>query len=286
MSTNSTVVLFHGPACADGFGSAWAAWTVFKYNVDYRAINYGDPVPNLADYTTIYVLDFSFKKDILLKLCNKATVVVLDHHKTAQADLSMLQLPGNSFCKFDMTKSGAVLAWEYFHPSMPLPPILEYVQDRDLWAWKMPRSREISAALDNTDRNFESWSAFNADISSEDGFNQQLWVGEAILKYIQEKVASLAYKAVVQNFISWMVPIVNSPNWQSEIGNELCKIHKECPFAVIYFDNLELKQRVYSLRSIGDFDVSQIAKSFGGGGHKNAAGFSTNIYGDFTQIMQ
>jgi nanoRNase/pAp phosphatase (c-di-AMP/oligoRNAs hydrolase) len=31
------------------------------------------------------------------------------------------------------------------------------------------------------------------------------------------------------------------------------------------------------LRSNGDYDVSAIAKAFGGGGHKNAAGFEVQV---------
>ena len=71
----------------------------------------------------------------------------------------------------------------------------------------------------------------------------------------------------------YAVPTVNSPILQSELGNYLCKDH---PFAAFYHIDKDLGE-VWSLRSdkndLGAVDVSEIAKSFGGGVHKNAAGF-------------
>ena len=65
---------------------------------------------------------------------------------------------GTHFARFDMGRSGAVLAWDYFFggPSTgrPRPWIVEYVQDRDLWAWKLPRSKEVSAYLRSLEANF------------------------------------------------------------------------------------------------------------------------------------
>ena len=48
------------------------------------------------------------------------------------------------------------------------------------------------------------------------------------------------------------------------------------PFAVCYWDTLQ--GRVFSLRSTDDgMDVSEIAKQYGGGGHRNAAGFTVSL---------
>ena len=108
-------VLYH-KNCMDGKGAAYAAWKKFGESAKYIEVNYGEPVPEMTDASEIYILDFSYPKDVLYKMAETAKVVVLDHHKTAQADLE-----GVEFAKFDMTKSGAVLAWEYFHPNSPTP---------------------------------------------------------------------------------------------------------------------------------------------------------------------
>jgi hypothetical protein len=69
---------------------------------------------------------------------------------------------------------------------------------------------------------------------------------------------------------------VNSSHWMSEIGARLAP---DCDFAVIWYYDHEDRINKVSLRAFHDaVDVSEIAKGFGGGGHKKAAGFQ--ISGD------
>ena len=42
--------------------------------------------------------------------------------------------------------------------------------------------------------------------------------------------------------------------------------------AVVFFKQIEGEQYRVSMRSKGDIDIGAVAKEFGGGGHKNAAG--------------
>jgi oligoribonuclease NrnB/cAMP/cGMP phosphodiesterase (DHH superfamily) len=81
------------------------------------------------------MLDFSYKKPVMLELASKATkITVLDHHKTAEADLQELLMDRDSkvFGTFDMSHSGAYLSWDYFHPTKLVPSIIGYVEDRVL----------------------------------------------------------------------------------------------------------------------------------------------------------
>ena len=92
-----------------------------------------------------------------------AHVVVLDHHFSAreryEADPGVANLiaDGGHRVVFDLDYSGAVLAWRYFHPHRPIPPLLAYVQDQDLWQWKLPRSEEVNAAIGSFERDFAVW---------------------------------------------------------------------------------------------------------------------------------
>jgi nanoRNase/pAp phosphatase (c-di-AMP/oligoRNAs hydrolase) len=64
--------------------------------------------------------------------------------------------------------------------------------------------------------------------------------------------------------------VVNGPFFTtSEVGAELAKTHD---VALIWSIRKDGKMSV-GLRSQGDIDVSKIAQKFGGGGHKNSAGF-------------
>lgn len=161
------LIVFH-KNCMDGSASALAAYLKFGDEAEYRPAQYGDAAPTdeAVRGRDMYILDFSYPRAELVRMAHaqefdsnevqpgQNRFIVLDHHKTAQADLA-----GLPFCTFDMNKSGAVLAWEHFNTPFcdgyvdpngmmpPLPELFAYVQDRDLWRWELPHSREVSAAL-------------------------------------------------------------------------------------------------------------------------------------------
>jgi uncharacterized protein len=272
---SDTIVLYHGPSCVDGFGSAFAAWKSLGDAATYLPVQYGDPVPDTPVGGTIYVLDFSYPRRELIALARRSSrVVVLDHHKSARDELAGLgnSIPGLGVT-FDMTKSGAVLAWEYFHPGTPVPRLLNYVQDRDLWTWKLSGSREFSAALAIEPRDFKVWDNIASDTADPGLLVDFIRRGAAVLKYQKGLVDGLAAKAILVTVGDHAgIPAVNSPLFQSELGEELLKRFPESPFAACWFMKDEVIE-VWSLRSRGDFDVSAVAKSLGGGGHPGAAGF-------------
>jgi oligoribonuclease NrnB/cAMP/cGMP phosphodiesterase (DHH superfamily) len=182
--------------------------------------------------------------------------LVLDHHITAEKALS--DLP---YAHFDMKKCGAVLAWEWVH-DRPAPWLLEYIQDKDLWTWALPSSREINAAIASYPFEFDLWSGFKQRELEQEG--------RAILRYEQELVNKVAAQAVLVEFQGTVVPSVQSAVLTSQIGERLSA---EYPFCIIWHDRDG--RRYYSMRSREDgSDVGAIAASFGGGGHTHAAGFS------------
>ena len=138
-------VLYHAN-CFDGTGAKFAAWKRFGDAAYYIPVQYGKPFPDmvkLGPETDVYILDFSYPRDFLEELHSKVhKLVVLDHHKTAQADLA-----GLDYAKFDMNKSGAVLAWEYFHPGKVVPDMLRLIQDGDLWKFEFAETKALRAAL-------------------------------------------------------------------------------------------------------------------------------------------
>ena len=72
------------------------------------------------------------------------------------------------------------------------------------------------------------------------------------------------------------VEAVNSAVLRSIVGHELAKraAFGE-PWGLVY--RLHSRRVDVSLYSIGGLDVSRIAKEYGGGGHRNAAGFSVSL---------
>lgn len=267
MDNNKPLVIYHGN-CQDGFTAAWAIWIKYS-DWEFYPAKYGEEPPDM-DGRDVYMVDFSYKRNVILEMSQLTkSIIILDHHKTAQTDLADLNDEMlNIKVIFNMDKSGARLAWNYFHPNEPLPSIIKHVEDRDLWKFLYPYTKEISAALFSYPYDFETWTILAKDLDfDEDGLISE---GSAILRNHQKFTEELATNKFKINIGGHNIWCVNVPyNYSSDMGHLLSKGE---PFAAtVYYDK---EGFVYSLRSDNDgLDVSEIAKLYGGGGHKHAAGF-------------
>lgn len=257
------IVLYHAE-CSDGFGAAWAIWKRFP-GVRFIPVKHGHPPPDGLTSQCVVIVDFSYARPILDTMASETkNLLVLDHHITAQQALA-----GLPYAYFDQNKSGAVLAWEWAHGSRA-PWLLDYIQDKDLWKWALPGSREINAALASYPFDFQVWDRFSQQTLEQEG--------QAILRYERELVSKLAAQAVMVEFQGQVVPSVHSAILTSQIGERLSADH---PFCVIWHDRDG--RRFFSMRSREEgADVGAIAASFGGGGHTHAAGFSVPLGPDGT----
>lgn len=253
-----TVVLYHAE-CADGFGAAWAIWSRFP-SARFIPVKHGNPPPTGLQDQRVVIVDFSYARETLETMAAQTqALLVLDHHITAEKALA-----GLPYAYFDMKKSGAVLAWEWAH-DQPIPWLLDYIQDKDLWTWTLPSSREINAAVVSYPFDYHLWNHFTQKELEQEG--------RAILRYESELVSKLAAQAMLIDFQGAVVPSVQSAVLTSQIGERLSAEH---PFCVIWHDRDG--RRYYSMRSREDgADVGTIAASFGGGGHTHAAGFSVPL---------
>lgn len=263
-------VLYHRN-CADGFTSAWVAWQrlYVEHNagiVNYQAMSYGDDAPSkIRPGDTVYILDFSFSRDVLESLNATCTVIVLDHHQTSQKILK-----GLSYAHFDMKKSGAMMAWNWFFPDKEPPKIVKYAQDRDLWTWKLDKSLEVSAAMHMEAYSFEQWDGMHWRL--EHAFDQVVRDGEVALKLTNQTVTMMIKNCLWARIGDHLVPVVNSACFMSEIGNRLLLEYPDAPFSA-YFFLTGKGQEHWGLRANGKVDVAQVAEKYGGGGHASAAAF-------------
>ena len=262
MDPNSVdMVIYHGN-CSDGFGAAFSAWKLLGSRAEYIPGKFGTPPPDVTGKKVV-VLDFSYDNPTIKEMIEKADdFLLIDHHKSA-----MVALHDISQTHFDMTKSGAILSWEFFHPGKEPPKFLSYIQDRDLWAWELPYSREFSAAFDMVPFNFSDFDAFCDDSVFDDAVKR----GSYILAHKRTFINKVVDRAAKRMIKEKTALVVNSSHWMSEIGNRL---QMSADVGVVwYFDHKDGTYHV-SLRSDGDnVDVSEIAKAFGGGGHRAAAAF-------------
>jgi len=271
------ICLYH-KNCNDGAAAALAVWVKFgDEGNQYLPVNYcEDPPEEVYKYQDIIIVDFSYKRDVLIDLsCKVKSIILIDHHKTSREDLNDIrqELSCKNNVVFDMEKSGAVLAWEYFNPEKELPGLFKHIQDRDLWTLELPETQNIAKAL----KLYPDWREWNC-LFDDDEFKEFIIEGKAINDFLE-----LQTKSIIQPPSVWehggneKVPILNIPGFMaSDSLNQALEIYPESPYAVSYF--CEKNKTTYSLRSRNgsDVDVSKKAERFGGGGHKHAAGFVIN----------
>jgi len=285
------ICIYHGN-CADGFTAAWAVWKRWP-DIEFFPGVYGEEPPDVRGKRVLMV-DFSYKLPVIQRMGEVATsITILDHHKTAQADLAPFIVPQlgddpQAFVDeglgglagpypvqaiFDMEKSGAALAWEHVRGG-GLPALVAYVQDRDLWRFKLPDSRAINATIFSYAYTFENWERLAYDVAH----NQTATAGqgEAIERKHFKDIAELLKITTREMVIGGhRVKVANLPYTMS--SDAAGALAEGAPFGACYFDRND-GQRIFSLRSKPDgLDVADIAKSYGGGGHARASGFQMPI---------
>lgn len=256
------LVIYHG-GCTDGFGAAWSAWKLLGERATYHPARYGDVPPDVHGKNVV-VLDFSYDNATTKRLAAEAkSFLVIDHHKSAMVDLHDV-----TCTRFDMNHSGAMLSWKFFHPGKEPPRMIRHIEDRDLWKWELPYSREFSAAFDMVPFSFEEFDKFLDDSAIDEAQER----GAYILAYSKTVVSKVAKGAKSRRIDGRHVLVVNSSHWMSEIGSMLST---RCDYALVWYWDHATRQARVSLRAHHeDSDVSEVAKKWGGGGHRKAAGFS------------
>lgn len=295
------LVIYHAN-CADGFTAAWAVHKAMP--AEFHAGVYGNPPPNVTGRDVIMV-DFCYNADVMLQLQRTArSILVLDHHKSAAAELphepstapdalTVYHADGSPDCGYadwaefqhmaawdrddgatkaiiyaliDQQRSGAGIAWDFFHPGVPRPALVNHVEDRDLWRFALPGTREIQAAVFSRPYTFAAWDALAAMAPAE------LQREGAVLerkhhKDVAELVAACRRRIVIAGHD---IPVASIPyTMASDAGAILAQGEH---FAACYYDTAHTRE--FSLRSHADgVDVSIIAGLYGGGGHARAAGF-------------
>ena len=279
-----TICIYHAN-CFDGICAAWVVSKIYP-NTQFFPMSYGDSVQwlfhdrvNEGVYTekdNLVIVDFSFKRGVMLMLKEQfPNIAVLDHHATAEEESK-----GLPFCHFDMNESGASMAWKFYFENHPVPYLVRYIKDRDLWLFKELHSEAINSFIQSWPMEIEVYDMLHNMLEHELGFERALQGGTSINRYKHTMVQTICKNAAGNTqypFYDAKIPIVNTSILFSEVGHQLCKIFPDAPFAAYYFDKPMKNVRQWGLRSIGDFDVSQVAKKFGGGGHKNASGFIQSL---------
>jgi len=278
------VVIYHAQ-CRDGFGSAFAAWKKFGDNATYIPQRTQVAVADFTD-KEIYVLDYGLEEEVqrTLQATNKS-VVVIDHHPSSEAGVTAF--PQNIF---DANHSGGVLSWQYFHPDTPVPELLCFIEDHDLWRFAMPDNRAFGAAMKEYDFDFQKWDELLRRL--EDPAFRAAFInkGQIISQFEDNLVEGLMHykeRVLFEGHEVWALNVART--YRSILGHHLATLNAgtdQPEIGIVYYRNLGAVN--ISLRSNGDANVRVLAEKYGGGGHDNAASIKVDSFADlpFTFIEE
>lgn len=270
---------YYHAGCPDGFGAAWAVRNAWGDGASYISRNHDERLERgIHAGDELAFVDIAPSNAELVHLCEEAGALhIVDHHVTARdriendAAIASRLLGTQHSIHFDLGASGAALAWHYWNPGRPLPDLLGYVEDQDLWRFKLPNSREVNAAIATYPMRFGTWDRL-ADTDPEDLAEE----GAPIVRAQRLAIDRAVETAHVVHLGEHRIEAVAATTLRPWIGHELAtRAAHGVPCGIVY--NVDTKRVDVSIYSVGDFNVAVLATARGGGGHRSASGFSVPI---------
>ncbi len=270
-----TTCLYHNDA--DGQLSAAIVFSIHP-ETRFFEVGYNSKIPfeEIELNEQVIIVDFSLQKDgdwteLFLKT---EDVIWIDHHHTAIDRFDEL-FPGNHVAGVrDITKSGALLTWEYFYRDWPIPEVVDLVNRWDTWTHNGDDkviSFIKSLEIHNTDPKNELWQTLLFESEGERvsflSYLQDVGiiVSDYFSKLCRVQIRSNAYEV---NFEGYKCLACNTGQLRANFFDSACGYFV---YIMYVYSKGEFVVRLQTDEK--DIDVGKIATKYGGGGHKGVAGF-------------
>jgi hypothetical protein len=258
MHTRKDIVVIYHKRCEDGFGAAYAAWKKFGDTADYIPAGYGEDLVEGLEGKEVYLLDFCYEIPGAMEHLARETkkLVVLDHHKSAEA--LVLNAPNHVY---DLDRSGATIAWSYFHPNAKIPRLMQHLEDGDLYRYALPDTADVFSYLIVQPFDFLVWDTLMKRLEDPNE-REHVLAKAAVYNEYFERLAHVCVEAAkkvhFEGYDCYFATTLPSITMRSYVAHQLYE--KLPPLALIvtaHPDGFGV-----SLRSDDSLDVSAIAKKF------------------------
>lgn len=285
MSNISVLIIYHSEdldgICSRDVVKRWAKTN--NYDTTCLGWTHGQPMPEIPEhYTYVVIADIMLDIPTMTALherhsLDKQRVIWIDHHYT-----SIELAKANQLTRFagiqEVGKGACELCWSYFFSPDNVPLVVQLLSAYDVWDKQRFNWRLDTLPFQYGMRTFDHISEVLLDpeycigLSTSQEINEICNRGIKILQYLSSKykkdVEISAFEAEVCGYDTLCI---NSQDAGSQIF-ESVKDSKYSLFLVFRYSGLNYKFSIYAAGGY-DVDCGQIAKSFGGGGHKGAAGW-------------
>lgn len=285
------VCLYHRN-CNDGFGAAYTLYSYLKSvgkdpsKVEFIPVLHSDDnIEEILEKVRgkyLLIVDFSYNKEILNKMFEiTSNILVVDHHKTAMEDLK--DLP---YAVFDMSKSGAGLLFDLIYGAGKRTRLIDIIEDRDLWRYEIPFSKEITKYINMLNYDFEEWTTLSGSLSDDKEYckiiESCLLINEYHMTLVRDAAqhSRLATLKIDDKVVTLRVVTSSVHGLISDVCDCVLKTNDDVDVVLNYTLSPDGKLYV-SVRSRPSFDSSFISRHFGGGGHASASGFGVKDCGCF-----
>lgn len=264
-------------------------------NIKVVPHNYGFALPNTKGYT-VYVVDLGMKFDDLKAISEECEKLIwIDHHYTAikeyEERCSELTSEIDGY-RFSNTFAACGLVYLYLYKNCDitqlLPHSIRLISDYDVWNsinekyWEeevMPYQMYMKTYFLTNDKSCVENLSCDLDLSLLSEYVYEC-IDKGVCMYDYQKTMWKAHNNYINVgvFHDFKVAYINSLNRNSHqfYGS---KVLEEVDILCVYtHNNGEWEYSIYSTGLNPKLNCGEIAKMYGGGGHKNAAGFNMDKF--------
>lgn len=243
----------------------------FTVDLEMMPVQYGQEIDiDDIDAHIVYMVDFSLQPFSLMhKLAKRCNLIWIDHHKSAieQADKTEFH------CYKRVTevgKAGCELAWEYAFPYIKMPHAVHLLGRYDVWDHGDSDTLPFQYAMRTYSMPPDSHAWWECLFELDD-LSRYIEYGQTILLYIQSHNTVYAKAAFETDIEGYRVIALNRMYTNSQMFEGVYDSSRHDAMLTFGWCNGQWTVSLYATKD--NVDVSEIARQYGGGGHKGAAGF-------------
>jgi len=221
---------------------------------------------------TVYIVDFSFDIDEMMKYNRFIDIHWIDHHKSKIDEAHNLGFIAAGGQSLEIGQAGCELTWQYLYPKEPIPKAVFHLGRYDVWDHSDLDTLPFQYGMRQQDNTYPESSLWDNIFKKCQTIEGVIKVGKTIIAYEKTQNAKYAKGMSYEAEFHGLRAIIMNKAYANSLSFESVYDPEKHDIMILFgVKPGEVKYTLFCTKP--DIDVSAIAKTYGGGGHKGAAGF-------------